>query len=60
MDLECVLCKQSTIDLLQLGEKHTLENVTAHYHCMVSATTADVVVCFRCKNGILLLFFFFV
>lgn len=32
----CVLCKHDTNDDLRLGEKHTFDDVTAHYYCLVS------------------------
>lgn len=33
---ECVLCRQSTDDEVQFGQKYTCEGVTAHYYCLVS------------------------
>lgn len=32
----CVLCNHSTDDALQLGEKLTVEDTTAHLYCLVS------------------------
>lgn len=32
----CVLCNHSTDDPLQLGEKLTFEDTTAHLYCLVS------------------------
>lgn len=35
-DQACVLCNSSVDNAIELGEKYTYKNVTAHYFCLVS------------------------
>lgn len=43
----CVLCNHSTNDALQLGEKITYEDTTAHLYCLVSIKYRIVLLEFR-------------
>lgn len=33
---ECLFCRQSTNDTIQLGKKLSVDGITAHHYCMVS------------------------
>lgn len=37
IDNPCKLCKTNAIDPVNLGNKHTIEDVTAHHFCLVGS-----------------------
>lgn len=47
---ECVMCKSSKDDPVDLGSKLTYESTTAHYFCLVSSFRARSVHCMH-SNG---------